>query len=135
MALGNCHGLHVKFQGAFLCNNPARISFRAFGAQKSMESVDFLGPMESTGPIGPGPWPLAVGGRPQQKHVLEKCDVSHPEKWCLMYTSDGIKDQWFNNQASEVHIARYQLRGRRGQSEEDAVPKSQSVTSPSSVSG
>jgi hypothetical protein len=43
----------------------------ALGPKKSMESMD----------PGPGPGPLAMGGRPQQKkHLGKKCD-----KWCLSY--------------------------------------------------
>ena len=38
-----------------------------------------IGPFGPFGPMGPGPGPgpLAMGGRPQQKRVLEKNDMSH----------------------------------------------------------
>jgi hypothetical protein len=49
------------------------------------------GPWGSWGPWGPGPWgprpgpgPFAVGGRSQQKHVLEKSGVSPAEKGRLI---------------------------------------------------
>ncbi len=41
--------------------------------------------MESIGPHGThGTGPFLMGGRPQQKHVLGKNDVSHVEKLCLI---------------------------------------------------
>ena len=72
--LEKCHGLHGEFPG----ENPEGIPFRALGPKKSMESMESMGPM-GPGPWGPGPGPGPfMGGRPQQKHVLEKSDVSCP---------------------------------------------------------
>ena len=69
-----------------------------FGPKKSMESMGPMGPM-GPGPMGPGPGPgpFLVGGRPQQKHVLEKSDASHAEKKCLINICRRNINQGVNN--------------------------------------
>ena len=58
---------------------------------------------------GPGPGPLGTGDRYQEKHVLGKSNMSHAEKWCLIGSFEGIRDQGVHEQDSDVHIPRQGL--------------------------
>ena len=80
------------------------LSVQGFWARKSMESMA-PGAAWAHGIHGPpggrawDPGPSLLAADLRKKHVLGKSNISHAEKWCLMSSFAGIRDQGVNKQA------------------------------------
>jgi hypothetical protein len=141
MAWEKCLWLHVAFPSAFLHGKSKRIPLRALGLQKSKESIRPLGPM-MPGPIGaaglmrrvpiglgPGPGPLLIGCRPQQKHFLEKSDLPNLQKWCLIHIFLGNKRPscaQLSKLSAHPHMLMQDLKAQIAQGEADRDAKAES---------